>query len=450
MVSRVSQLTSLVNLFTNNMPGLINKHSLGVAAAFGAKVAGAGLAFLFSVLLARLLGSAGTGVYFLAITILSIGATIARLGLDNAILRFASVANEQNDRATLAALYRQGIGLVVIAGIGISFLVWLVSPYLPLGGDRADDLQAIMPVMMLALVPSALILLQGEYFKAVGAPGLATIVQAVLLPAFLVMGVLALFWQGGASVHDVALLYVVATIAAVLLGFAIWSRRMPGLWKVHGYFDSRLLLHTSLPLLWVASMSLMMSWTDILVLGVWTDSATVGVYGVATRIAALTAFILIAVNSVTAPRFAAMYAQEDHRGLERLAQKSAGWMLLAVLPIVLLLLLFPEWILALFGADFVGGASLLRVLALGQLVNVAMGSVGYLLMMTGHERLMRNNIIFTAFVNLAGNLFLIPLYGGMGAAVSTAFSLAIMNLISFWLVNKRLRINTMGYFFTRT
>lgn len=441
----VNPLTSFVRLLPKRISGLINTSTLGVATSFSAKVAGVGLAFLFSVMLARLLGSAGTGVYFLALTIVSIGATIARMGLDNAVLRFASVAYRQSDRPTLAALYRQGTGLVVIAGIGISFLVWLTVPYLPLGGDRSDDLQAILPVILLALVPTALIQLQGEYFKAVGAPGMATIVQTALLQALLLMGAVALYWRGNTTVHDIAFLYVTAAMVSVLLAGATWNRHMPGLWRKPGRFDIRLLLRTSLPLLWVASISLVMSWTDILVLGVWTDSATVGVYGIATRISLLTASVLFAVNSVTVPRFAVMHAQKDHKGLERLAQRSAGWTLLTVLPIILLLLLFPEWILGLFGTDFVGGTPLLRVLALGQLVNVAMGSVGYLLMMTGHERLMRNNIILSALVNLVGNLLLVPAFGAMGAAVSTAFSLALMNLVSFILVNKKLGINTLGY-----
>jgi O-antigen/teichoic acid export membrane protein len=426
---------------------LVNSRTLGVAAAFAAKVTGAGLGFLFSIMLARLLGPAGTGVYFLALTILSIGATIARLGLDNAVLRFAAVTHDQGDRTTLAALYRQGMGLVVVAGVTVALFIWMVAPHLPLGGDRSVELQAVLPVMLPALIPTALILLQGEFFKATGSPGMATFVQAVVLPMFLVMGTSILFWQGDATMHNIAFVYVAAATASVLLAGAAWSRRKPGLWQEQGHFDTRLLLRTSLPLLWVASMGLIMGWTDILVLGVWTDAATVGVYGVATRIAALTAFILVAVNSVTAPRFAALYAQGNHKALERLAQQSAGWMLLTASPIILFLLLFPEWILQLFGADFVEGASLLRILALGQLVNVAMGSVGYLLMMTGYERLMRNTIMLSALLNFLGNLVLVPIYGGMGAAVSTALSLAFMNLLSYLLVNKKLGINTMGYLF---
>lgn len=429
--------------------GLVDRHVLGVAAAFAAKATGAGLLFLFSILLARLLGAAGTGLYFLALTMVSIGATITRLGLDNAVLRFGAVADAQGDRPTLAALYRQSIGLTVVAGTAVTVFIWLVAPYIPLGGDRSTELHAILRVMLFAIIPAALVMLYGEFFKATGAPGMATSVQDVVLPIFLLIGAAFLFWRGIASLDNIAFLYLASAIATVLFAGAAWSQRRPRLWKEKGHFDTRLLLRTSLPLLWVASMNLIMSWTDILVLGLWADPVTVGVYGIAARVAALTTFILIAVNSVTAPRFAALFAQGDHKALERLAQRSTVRMVLAASPIILLLLLLPAWVLQLFGSDFVWGSPLLRVLALGQMVNVSTGSVGYLLMMTGHERLMRNTIVLSAFLNLLGNLVLVPVYGGMGAAVSTAFSLAFMNLLSFVLVNKKLGINTMGYLFGR-
>lgn len=430
--------------------GFINSNTLGVAAAFAAKVTGTGFGFLFSIMLARLLGPAGTGVYFLAFTIVSIGATIARLGLDNAVLRFAAVAHDQGDPSTLAALYRKSTWLVVVAGVAVTLVIWLAINYLPLGDDQASGLQAVLPFMLLALVPTALILLQGEFFKATGAPGTATFVQVAVLPMLLVLGTAVLVWRGNTTVQDFALLYLIAATASVLLAGGAWSHRNPGFWRIQGHFDTRRLLRTSLPLLWVASMNLMMNWTDILVLGVWTDPATVGVYGIAGRIAALTAFILIAINSVTAPRFAAMHAQGDNKALEQLARRSAAWMLLTVSPIILFLLLFPEWILHLFGTDFVGGAVVLRILAIGQLVNVALGSVGYLLMMTGYGRLMRNNIIFCALVNLAGNLVMVPAFGAVGAAVSTAISLALLNIIAFLQVKNKLGINTMGYLFRRS
>lgn len=65
-------------------------------------------------------------------------------------------------------------------------------------------------------------------------------------------------------------------------------------------------------------------------------------------------------------------------------------MVLFALPIVGFMLIFPERLMWLFGEQFKSGANLLRIFALGQFVNVMTGCVGYLLSMSGHERVLRN------------------------------------------------------------
>ncbi|MBW2659694.1 MAG: flippase [Deltaproteobacteria bacterium] len=424
---------------------MINQRIKGAAAAFSAKAGGAGLVFLSNIMLARILGTSGTGVYFLSITIVSIGVTIASLGLNNAVLRFASIAYAQKKSATLAVLFRKSTALIIVAGGTIGIVFWLIIPILPFNMAKSGELQVVLPVMLIAIAPLSLIQIQGEFFKAMGKPGKSTVVQAVILPMFMVTGLAVFRWFGGASVHEVALLYTIAAITAVLFSGLMLLRDVPGIFREQCSFDTRMLLRTSLPLLWVASMNLIMGWTDILFLGIWTDSATVGVYGIATRTASLTGFILIAINSVITPQFAVLYNEKKLDELERVTQVGAMWMLLIALPVILFLLLFPKQLLHLFGTGFVQGAPFLRILVIGQLINVATGSVGYLLMMTGHERLMRNNIMLSALINLTGNFFLIPKYGAAGAALSTAFSLAFMNLFSFYLVYKKLNINTLGY-----
>ncbi|PNU20594.1 hypothetical protein C2E25_06885 [Geothermobacter hydrogeniphilus] len=424
---------------------LINRHTLGVAAVFSAKVVASGVGFLVSIMLARLLGAGGLGLYFLAMTIIGIGATVSRLGLENVVLRYAAVASERNDRSTLAALYRKSMGLVTGAGVFVGGLIFFLLPQLTLGGERSAELQRLLPLALMTLLPGTLILLQGEFFKAVGRPGMGTLVQETFGALLMAAGTGLFFLFGVSGVERVVLLQAVSVGLVLLLAALVWHRCQPGLWRLPGSFDTGVLLRTGFPLLWVTGMSLVMNWTDILVLGYWSDPAVVGMYGVANRVAMLTVFILTTVNSVTAPRFAALYAEEDHRGLRRLAQQSAGWMLLAALPVILLLLIAPGWVLQFFGADFAKGSPLLRILVLGQFVNLATGSVGYLLMMTGHERIMRNLIALAAGLNLAGNLLLVPLLGAEGAAVSTALSLALMNLGSFVMVKRKLGINTLGY-----
>ncbi len=428
-----------------------NRNSIGVATVFSAQVAGAAFSFLFSVLLARLIGASGVGLYFIATTIVDIGATISRLGLENAALRFTAVNHDRGDRASLAALYRKSMGLVLGTAIAIALPVWLIVSRLPLGGDRAGELRAVLPLVVLAFAPVAVRAIQAEFYKGIGAPGTGTFVHSVLPPLVLLLGGAALWWLAAVTLQDVVLTYVIVAFFSALYALVTWNRRQPGLWRERGHFDTRLLLRTGLPLLLASFGYLAMNWTDILVLGLYSDPSEVGVYGVARRITILTTtFVIASVNSVTAPQFAALHIQEDKVALARLARQCTLWMLLATTPVILALLVFPDIALNVFGSHFEQGAWPLRILALGQLVMVGVGPVEYLLMMTGHEKLLRNIVGATAVANVIGNLVLVPLYGAIGAATSTAFCLAAMGIACSLMVRKKLNITTWNVPFLPT
>jgi O-antigen/teichoic acid export membrane protein len=421
-----------------------------IAKAFAVQLTGAGLSFLFSILLARLIGASGVGLYFLATAVVDIGATISRLGLENVGLRFASIAYSRGDLGTLAALYRTSMGLTVGAGIAIALPIWSIVSYLPLGGDRAPELRAEFPLLVCALVPFALLIIQAEFLKGIGASSIGTFAHAVVLPLLLLAGGTALWLLNAATLHGIFLTYVIVAFISMISAVAVWNWLLPGIWREPGAFDKRRLLRTSMPVLLVTSINLVMGWTDILVLGICADAKQVGIYGISTRIALLAAFVLGAINIVVAPQFAALHAEGNVAALRRLAQQSAFWTSVVAAPALLVLVLVPDLILQLFGPQFKEGAWALRILAVGQFVNLATGPVGTLLLMTGHEKLMRNNVAASAALNLLGNLALVPPYGAVGAAASTAFSLAFMNIVSWILVRKKLHINIMDYAALRT
>ena len=296
------------------------------------------------------------------------------------------------------------------------------------------------------MVPLSLIWLQGQFFKAVSAPVTATLVQTTFVPLVMILGVAgAVLWKEAFSVRDAANIYVVSTCIIMLGAGALWFISQPGLWRTKGECDSVLLIRTGLPLLWLAIMNIAMNWIDILMLGIWVEADDIGIYGIALRVAVLLSFLLTAVNSVVAPRFAAMHADGNHASLERLAQRSAILLLIVVSPVALFIMAFPELILGLFGPEFSGGANVLRVLTLGQFVNAVIGPVGTLLMMSGNEKAIRNNVVLAISINLVGNIGLIPLWGPMGAAASTAAALIIQNILLYVKARKALKINMLVF-----
>ncbi|WP_324705636.1 polysaccharide biosynthesis C-terminal domain-containing protein [Lyngbya sp. CCY1209] len=82
----------------------------------------------------------------------------------------------------------------------------------------------------------------------------------------------------------------------------------------------------------------------------------------------------------------------------------------------------------------------MTVLILGQLVNVGSGSVGYLMVLTGHQD--QSAFIFgcSALANLILNAIAIPFLGILGAAIATATCMAIWNVVLHILVVRYLDI----------
>jgi len=421
----------------------LNRNSIGAASVFSAMVAGAGFSFLFNVLLARMIGASGVGLYFISTTIVDIGATISRLGLESAVLRFTAIANDRGDRASLAALYRKSLGLAIGAAIIIAVPALLIISMIGLGGDRAGELRAMLPLVVLSFAPVAVRAIQAEFYKGIGAPGTGAMVHSVLPPLVLLIGGGVLWEVAAIDFQEVIVTYVVVAFACMIVGFALWNRRMPGLWRQQGAFDTRLLLRTSLPLLFVSFGYLAMNWTDILALGSFASPTEVGVYGVARRLTILTTtFVMASVSSVAGPQFAALHAQHDTAALARFVRQCTFWMLVATLPVILALLIFPGLVLGLFGPQFEEGAWPLRILAFGQLAMIVVGPVESLLIMTGHGKQMRNIIGATAIANVIGNLLLVPSYGAIGAASSTSACLIGMEIACLLMVRRKLNITT--------
>ncbi len=143
------------------------------------------------------------------------------------------------------------------------------------------------------------------------------------------------------------------------------------------------------------------------------------------------------------PVVSSLYTAGELQRLQRIVTISARVVLLGSLPVALSMIIFSRWILlTVFGADFVSGATALAILSAAQIINAGMGSVGLLLVMTGHERDTATGVGIAAVMNVALNALLIPVWGIEGAAIATAISVATWNILLAVWVYQRLGIYT--------
>jgi O-antigen/teichoic acid export membrane protein len=413
---------------------------LGTSTAATMRLLRTASSFALNVMLGRMLGADGIGLYFLAYAVVRIGSVIAQFGLSRAVLRFTAANAAGAEWGRVEGLYRWALTISSVLAIAtIAVVFWQAGRVAALFSE--PSLALPLRYMSLGILPWALVSLQAQFLLGLQKTRDALLVEGVAIP-LISLPLLAVLGSRlglvGASVS-----FAAAAVLALMLGRVLWLRATRSRETRPDRFDTRVLLRTSLPLFWMDLTSVVIGMTDTLILGVWRDATEVGVYNVARRVAVLTSAMLTAVNVVVAPKFAGMYQRGELAAISRLARRSAKLVTAAALPYLLAVVLVPHWILGVFGREFAAGSTALVLLAFGQFVSAATGSVGYLLIMTGHEKAMRNNTVVAAALNVVLQLALIPSFGFVGAAAATMISSVVSNLVAMVLVWRYLSVFTM-------
>lgn len=435
MISLIKSLPFL-NRIDHHLREVLKKASLVLILRF----LQTGLGFVLNILVAKLFGAEGVGAYYLALTVTGIGTAAGCFGLENTFVRFIAANAGQKRWEQIAGVYRQGTLLALVTSTLTFITIFANAAWIAEKIFSDASLVGILQIMSISIVPASLLSLNNSALMGLKRPsvGMIPLLSHTLLNIILLFPLRSLL-----GIEGLAVAYVVSNIIALAVGLYFWHHYLPQINRLWGIFDFRLLLRTSFPLMLIALVKVFSNWTGTFVLGVFASTEDVGVYGVALRVALLTTFVLTAVNSIVAPKFAELYEERDTKTLGKLARDTASVLALVAFPFLVLFVFFPGWILNFFGDDFVRGGTALTILAIGNFINVATGSVGRLLIMTGYEKLVQYNVFGAVLLNILLSLILIPRLGITGAALATATTFVIQNLISVWLVYWKLSILTI-------
>jgi O-antigen/teichoic acid export membrane protein len=196
-------------------------------------------------------------------------------------------------------------------------------------------------------------------------------------------------------------------------------------------------LRSALPLILFEGMHLINSRLDIFMLGAMKGVEAVGIYAVINRGVQLIIFVLAAVNSVLAPTIASFYTEGKIQEIQKIITKSSRIVFLISCLVSGTLIGCSYWYLLIFGTEFTQGQNALVILSIAQLFNASTGSVGFLLTMTGHEKYITFSVAISAIINALLNTSLIPRWGINGAAIATASTMILVNLLNvIWTKNK--------------
>lgn len=382
------------------------------------------------ILLARVLGANDYGVYAFAMAVLGLLTLPAAMGTPALLTRELAARQARADWAGLRGTLAFALAVVLVVSAALTLLgaagIWAgETPFKP-EKDRT------LLLMLAALPASALLFALAGALRGLRHVALANVVQQILRPSVMVAAVSTAFalvaaWRTPSTAMAVQ---AGGALAAALVAAVLVWRCLPQSAR-HGpvNIEARYLLAAMLPLVLSNASTVVMNQTDVILLSTLGTDTETGLYRVAVQGSNFVSFGLVAANRVVAPYFSRFYGTGDTDRLQRLLTLSARATAAASLPLALAFILaggsLASWV---FGAEFAGSHAPLAILAVGQLINASVGSVGMVLDMAGHERTVARTLLSAALANVVLNLVLIPPFGMVGAALATASSIASWNV----------------------
>jgi len=428
--SGATQLTNAPATAGSGLPGpekLSFKTEMGrISRQSGIVFAGtiftAALGYVFKVYLARVLGAQVLGMYALGMTIVSFLGIFNALGLPDSAVRFVALYKASGRFEALRSLLWNGSWMLLAANLIFAAVLLGAGPWFAIHFYHSPQLVRYLPLFAVIMIMGAFNTFFGKVLAGYKEVGRRTVItKFVASPLAMVATVVLIALGGGLWGYLVAQIVSGIVVLALLISL-VWrltpiaARSL----NVKQLSIDREVWWFSAAMFGVGLMEFFMGQADRVALGYYRGVSEVGIYAIAATLIAYEPIVLQSINQIFAPVIADIHTRGEHVLLGRLFQTLTKWMLGLTFPLAVVMIAFARPIMRIFGHDFEAGWPILVIGTCGQLVNCGVGSVGYLLLMSGNQRRLVRVQAVMAVVMVVLSVWLVPRWGVLGAAVAAA------------------------------
>ncbi|MCV0383315.1 MAG: oligosaccharide flippase family protein [Erythrobacter sp.] len=431
-------IARLRTLLTTRNGGIASYMAQGVSASFLLQGAGLALVTGSSILLARLLGAEGYGVYAYVLAWIEVLKVPIAYGLPIMIQREVALYAGRGDWGLMRGLSIRVNQFILLTSAAII----LISAAIAASGLwNLFDTPSARYTIYIALV--SLPLAAWSAARAAALNGLRMIARAafpdqVVRHCITILTVLIFWgWLGRLTPETAMIAQVTGIAAAFALGAWLLYSSLPqefhkqapqfamGQWlRDLGPF----LLHGASYAIWASLAVVMIGW--------FRPADEAGIYRAAALVAGLSVFPITAFVATVSPLVARLNDEGDRERMQQLVNVTTTIMFGFAFCGFFSSILLGEWFLEfVFGPQFGAGYWVLVILTGGNWIFSGMWSVALLLDMSGGQRFPALAYAVALVINLALGVALIPQFGVVGAAIATASSWSIVHVglaITVW------------------
>ncbi len=390
---------------------IFGKITINTLIATLARIIDSVLALILVALLTRHLGTEGYGFYTTITAYVYVFISLANLGLYNILLRDIGKESIDEEKITSDIFTLRLTGLILI--LPVSILIAFILPYSSM--LRAGIAIATIATLFLSLYQVLVPIFQ-KHFKIIYV-SFAELVNRIIyvgLAAFFLLkiktGLIPIIWAMAISslVNFLLVFYFARRFDKIRLTFN-WTR-----WKK--------ILREALPIGVSIIFTLIYFRIDTIMLSLMKNPHDVGIYGLSYKILENLIFFPAMFVGFIVPVLS-RYAFKEIDKFKKVFQLSLNGILVAAIPLVVALMITAPLIVTfLAGETFIASSKVLQILAIA-VGFIFLGSLYGQTVIIIKKQLWSMWIYFAgAIFNVLANLYFIPRYSYVGAAITTAMT----------------------------
>jgi len=403
---------------------------------FLVKVVSAGLTLFLSIIFARLLEVESLGKYFFFLAIVNLLSVVSLYGLRDFIIKHVPLQADIGSKQSVVNIVKASVAVVVFSNV-----LLLVVLYSTFKLDIVQEYIRTWPAYTLFIVivgslSRSLITVCAAYLISLK-QSLAGVVIEELIPR-LVQTSLVVLLAFKANLELAIFTYIISLLFALMLGSILcFSKNLVSSVtsctpSVQHVLDLKQLLLKNTSVYMTSVLAFLRNHGDILLLSIWLSSELLGIYGVAQRISLLFILVMTSVNTIVSRKISLSYHSGDYRNLKNYVASGTKLCCLIGGVAFLIVCIFRENILLVFGEQYLSAASVLILIAFAQLMNVMASTSIRLLVICGRAHFVFASQLLAIFVLVSTYIIFVPSSFLLGAGAATALSAFVQSSIVFW------------------
>src|ERR1022692_1583320 len=405
--------------------GLISRASVTNLGAQGGALASVSVA---SLIVARIGGPTVVGEYALLRVLHWLFGVVLSCGLPTASAFFLAGEHATDNRL------RPTLSVMTVAGAAIGVVAWLASaaPFQALFFKQMPV--RLVVIMAIVVVTQLLTVTAKGCCQGSGDIAGANLVIVVEELWFVFCYPVVLLIQGDKGVASVILALLISGTLAALTGlarlsqrgfFRQWGTPSAALAKQIAAFGGRGQLGN---MLWLMNLRF-----DFVLLGALAGPAVLGIYAVASKFAELLRRVPTAINYVLYPRFARLGIEQATTEARRLLPRATA-LTLVMAPFLAVLCYIALPIL--YGQAFAGAIVPAEIITAGLAIEGAAAVSSAFLLGSGRPGLNSIGMGVGATITVALDVILIPRYGALGGAITSAVTYVVTALTLTYIAHR--------------